>query len=113
MRYSHRAEIITAASLVEFTPQCVSAFERLNSIRITAKTVNTILLIGSGTLKYLPVHEAYTQWSLSIPLDPRVPVVPVLVVEQCAVFDLDQVEARPSFDYLYQLTPFKKLFCEV
>ncbi|CUS21956.1 LAQU0S04e04764g1_1 [Lachancea quebecensis] len=99
--------------LVEFTPQCVSKFERLNSIRITEKTVNTIFLIGAAALKYLPVNEAWAQWSLSIPLDPNIPVVPVLVVEQCEVFDLDQVEVRPSFDYLYRLGPFEKLFTEV
>ncbi|SCV05966.1 LANO_0H19108g1_1 [Lachancea nothofagi CBS 11611] len=98
--------------LVEFTPQCVSEFERYHSIRITDKTVNTLFLIGDVAMKYVPVRELHDprKWSMMLGLDPRISVVPVLVIGQCLAFDLDQVEASAKFPYLYHLESFSAVF---
>ncbi|SCU84236.1 LAFA_0D08900g1_1 [Lachancea sp. 'fantastica'] len=98
--------------LVEFTPTCVTNFERHHSIRITSQTVNTIFLIGDVALKYVPVSDISDsgKWSFNMGLDPRISAVPILVVGQCLAFDLDQVETRFKFSYLYQLNSFVNIF---
>ncbi|SCU94552.1 LAME_0F07910g1_1 [Lachancea meyersii CBS 8951] len=98
--------------LVEFSPTCVADFERHHGIRITSQTVNTIFLIGDVTLKFVPVRElrASGKWSLNFDVDSRVTAVPVLVINRCQAFDLDQVEARLRFPFLYQLESFIEKF---
>ncbi|SCU88937.1 LADA_0E12838g1_1 [Lachancea dasiensis] len=98
--------------LVEFTPQCVAEFERHHNIRLTSNTINTIFLIGGATLKYLPVYELRRsdKWVVNICVDPQIPVIPILVVEECSAFDLDQVETRLRFPYVYSLHEFVSIF---
>ncbi|CEP60401.1 telomerase subunit EST3 LALA0_S01e09978g [Lachancea lanzarotensis] len=98
--------------LVEFTPTCVTNFERHHAIRITSQTLNTILLIGDVTIKYVSVSDIRdtAKWSLNLNLNPQISALPVLVIGQCLAFDLDQVEARLKFPYLYQLGSFVDIF---
>ncbi|SCU90264.1 LAMI_0E01310g1_1 [Lachancea mirantina] len=92
--------------LVEFTPKCVARFERYHRLRITAETTNTIFLIGRVSLKYVPIAQARQSWHVNSPSVTDLHVLPVLVVDECVAFDLDQVIPHRAFPYLYEQDKF-------
>lgn len=106
---SLRGGTILAIYLVEFTPKCVSDFERTNHLRITADTVNTIFIIGDVNLVYKRLSEVQQNWKLNLAIDSRLKSIPVLVINQCYVFDMDQIGTTKVFPYVYKHEKFLEI----
>ncbi|AMD20729.1 HDL015Cp [Eremothecium sinecaudum] len=87
--------------LSEFTPKCVIEFENKYKQRITANTVNTLFLIGSVSIMYTSRLEVESEFGMSFPSWPN-NTLPILKINQCAVFGMDQVESHRHFQMLYE-----------
>ncbi|AQZ13249.1 EST3 (YIL009C-A) [Zygosaccharomyces parabailii] len=81
--------------LVEFTPECVSQFERAHHTRITSETVHCVFVVADCHLVFRSPTYLETHWNLDTIDHAR-----TLVVKQATVFDWDQVECIHDFPLL-------------
>ncbi|AAS51905.1 ADL016Cp [Eremothecium gossypii ATCC 10895] len=82
--------------LVEFTPHCVSNFERRYHQRITSSTVNSLFVIGNTSLLFYARSDAAAAFEVPALMNGS-STLPVLRVGDCAIFDQDQVESHRRF----------------
>lgn len=87
---------LAVASLVEFTPHCVSNFERRYHQRITSSTVNSLFVIGNTSLLFYARSDAAAAFEVPALMNGS-STLPVLRVGDCAIFDQDQVESHRRF----------------
>ncbi|CCF60655.1 hypothetical protein KAFR_0L00480 [Kazachstania africana CBS 2517] len=84
--------------LVEFTPHCVSTFERTNRCRLTSDTTNCTLLIGDCSIEYKSSHEISQNYRLNFP---NKRLLPVLTINQASILDRDQATLLEQFPFVY------------
>ncbi|CCC70285.1 hypothetical protein NCAS_0E02150 [Naumovozyma castellii] len=89
--------------LVEFTPKCVSNFERRHHRRLTSETLNCLLVIGDAAIIYKSRDQITTQFgNIDFIISKNVsPLVPILQINQASLFDGDQVQHLRSFPFVY------------
>ncbi|QLQ80495.1 hypothetical protein HG537_0D04950 [Torulaspora globosa] len=92
--------------LVEFTPHCVSEFERRHRSRITYDTVNSVCIIGDCKLFYKDRLYVLQNYNLDITsfkttTNRILQRVPVLVVNQISRFEMDQVDSLDQYPFVY------------
>lgn len=94
--------------LVEFTPHCVSDFERKHYSRITSEIVNSLLIIGDCTMNHCDRKEIQDLFQIDVACDEfenpgnSRQSWPVLVINQMARFEMDQVELCDTFPFCYR-----------
>ncbi|QLL32237.1 hypothetical protein HG536_0C04060 [Torulaspora globosa] len=94
--------------LVEFTPRCVSEFERRHRSRITCDTVNSLCVIGDCKLFYRERSYVLKYYKLDIAsfkttTNRTLRRVPVLVVNQISRFEMDQVGTLDQYPFIYNV----------
>lgn len=94
--------------LVELTPQCVSTFERTHRSRITSETLNCLFIIADCTLVYRSKSYASSNFKLTTKFFETNKIqdrasIPILVINQAAIFDWDQVEMLVQFPFVYSV----------
>ncbi|CCE94149.1 LOW QUALITY PROTEIN: telomerase subunit EST3 TDEL_0H02900 [Torulaspora delbrueckii] len=95
--------------LVEFTPQCVSEFERTHRSRITLETEHSLFIISDCKLYHRDRNYILKNFGIdmknwqSAANHKRCSTIPVLIVNQASQFEMDQIESFEHFPYLYTL----------
>lgn len=95
--------------LVEFSPKSVSEFEKKYRSRITSETLNSLIIIGDCNLIYMSRSQILSNYKIDIhnAFPGRMKnvrsTIPVLVINQVARFDMDQVESFSRFPFVYSI----------
>lgn len=88
--------------LVEFTPDCVSKFERINRSRLTSETVSCLFIIGDCSIEFRTKQEINSNFrNILFNNSTWKQAIPVLIIKQASIFDRSQINLLEPVPFVY------------